>query len=566
MGSNKLLFKDIEVVSLEEGSHIPTALYYTSETEFLYGVEAASASSEVHDLNMEFKMALGNLVENKKNRTQHRTNASGVYKDAQELTRDFLGGIINEAINIVPSEKSNTTVLMAEPIAIEGDLVKRGWLTRYRKYIGEVLDDHGFGDVQFLSEPFAVYQYYRYGIQHHSLRDARTYDALVLDFGAGTLDTCVINTTKDGQISGGGRNSRPLGASAARVGGYFINEELAIETYLRYYKAHDPSNRQQFIDYLKTYRNRRSGKITGRVDDSRETFIENMNNVIYNIENAKIALSSQITDWSLDADLRIRVPIRLLDKPWSKENDTFQTYVTASDLKRIFIDKIWKRYVKQTILDTVQRSRKALEGRQIDIVLLSGGTCNLKWLPELINDELRRDIEYAQILTLPDYREVVAKGLAIECARQFYTDSNEGDFAETSYNALNLLLDSKDEGAFDVKPFIAQNSQLDSISDKPGTLIPSATKISNLTDKNLRWKVKLNSRPNTRLDYLFLKSSLDPSETKSWLNVQELFIDTPREFREGGWDSYTTIDLKIKKKIGVSLHTQHLSIRRKTIT
>jgi hypothetical protein len=34
-------------------------------------------------------------------------------------------------------------------------------------------------------------------------------NALVIDFGGGTCDVCIIQTTKEGDISGGGQNKRP---------------------------------------------------------------------------------------------------------------------------------------------------------------------------------------------------------------------------------------------------------------------------------------------------------------------------------------------------------------------
>jgi len=63
----------------------------------------------------------------------------------------------------------------------------------------------------------------------------------------------------------------------------------------------------------------------------------------------------------------------------------------------------------------------------------------------------------------------------------------------------------------------------------------------------LQWKVNLNSRPTNRIDYRFLKSSLDYEDTTKWLNVQEHHIDTPQEFKEGGWDSSTTVQIEIEK-------------------
>jgi molecular chaperone DnaK (HSP70) len=69
-----------------------------------------------------------------------------------------------------------------------------------------------------LPEPFAVYQYYRYGEKHPLVAERRRHHALVIDFGGGTFDVCVITTTKEGDISQGGRMARPLSASSNPIG------------------------------------------------------------------------------------------------------------------------------------------------------------------------------------------------------------------------------------------------------------------------------------------------------------------------------------------------------------
>ena len=52
-------------------------------------------------------------------------------------------------------------------------------------------------------------------------------NALVIDFGGGTCDVCIIETTRQGEISGGGRNMRPLAGKSLPLGGFSINREIA---------------------------------------------------------------------------------------------------------------------------------------------------------------------------------------------------------------------------------------------------------------------------------------------------------------------------------------------------
>jgi molecular chaperone DnaK (HSP70) len=552
MSSQQFLFNDIEVVALEDGRHIPTALYY-SRDDYKYGIAAVNEAQGVDDLNLGFKMELGSMSDKPENRKKFRTAAAGRFIDAQDLTKDFMQGIVTEAVKKMPPAQDNTTIVMAEPIAIDGDVINRKttqdrWLKKYRKYIRTVMADIGYDDVQFLPEPFAVYQYYRYGYSHPSLLDKKEYNALVIDFGAGTLDTCIINTTKEGDISGGGRNSVPLAAAAEKVGGYYINEQLAIRTYLNYYKKHNSSHEQRFKDYLSTYRSRKRGEIDKIPDPKKKRLYDNLRDFVYSIEDQKIALSKQITDWRPDAELTDRAPVTIKIEPWAEDSEIAQTYVYASDLKSIFINDVWRGKVKPTIERTLERGEDELKGKPVDLILLSGGTCNLKWLSQLIRNEIKNHdlVDYADTLTLQEYREVVAKGLAIECARQFYTDSNLGDFAETMYNKLNLLLDPEHHGKFDLNRFKPRTDDLPDVSDSPGTLLPSATNLAELTGRKLQWNVNLSSRPSNRLDYRFLKSSVDPEDASNWLNVNEQFIDTPQEFKEGGWDNSTTVQLEIE--------------------
>jgi molecular chaperone DnaK (HSP70) len=51
----------------------------------------------------------------------------------------------------------------------------------------------------------------------------------VIDFGGGTFDVCVITTTKEGDISQGGRMARPLSASSNSIGGFSVNRLIAEE-------------------------------------------------------------------------------------------------------------------------------------------------------------------------------------------------------------------------------------------------------------------------------------------------------------------------------------------------
>jgi hypothetical protein len=543
-----LLFNDIEVVKLPDGPHVPTAVRYLSSEKAKIGIPAREGALSVNELNRGFKMHLGMEGARIKYPRQYRTGVRDLYKTAREITGDFLETLLEDVQASLDNSRSNTRLIVAEPIAMQGELLEKNWLRNYRKHIRDIVEESGYEHIDFLPEPFAVYQYYRYGTHSKDLIDNQEYNVLVVDFGGGTLDTCIINTTKSGDISGGGINSRPIAAHSTPVGGYYINREIAINTYFNVFDS-DNRNRKRFIDCLRVYRRYIKGEIK-KVDSLKDyltDFIYTMEDVVYGIETEKLALSSQIFDWSTEADLSsVRVPVSLPRLPWEPSEGYIETWVHANDLRDVFINKVWSNHVRPSIESTVERGKQDLSGQQIDVVLLSGGTCNLKWLKILIERDLREQIDYASILTLSNYRDVVAQGLAIECARQFYTESSKGDFADTTYNSVCLLLDPRRNGeSFNVQSFTSVTEGLEDVSDKPGTLIPPATDLSGHLNKPLRWHLRFSKKPNQRLDYLFLRSTLDYTDTSAWLNVQERFLETPSDFRS--FDNRTTVELHINE-------------------
>ena len=83
--------------------------------------------------------------------------------------------------------------------------------------------------------------------KHPLVAERKKHHALVIDFGGGTFDVCVIATTKEGDIniSEGKRMARPLSASSNPIGGFFVNRVIA-EEIIR--KPLTPRNIQAKID------------------------------------------------------------------------------------------------------------------------------------------------------------------------------------------------------------------------------------------------------------------------------------------------------------------------------
>lgn len=230
MGQKEFFINTIELVDVHGGTNVPTSLLYRSGKQPCIGAEALSLTRDRDEVNEDFKVDIGNQKPGSASVRRFRCG-DGVERSAAELTADFLHETLIHVSRWLEQReiKKGTNILIAEPLAMQEDLVTEGWLANYRTNIRRILQGKGFENVDFLPEPFAVYQYYRYGEKHPLVAERRKHHALVVDFGGGTFDVCVITTTKEGDISQGGRMARPLSASSNPIGGFFVNRVIAEE-------------------------------------------------------------------------------------------------------------------------------------------------------------------------------------------------------------------------------------------------------------------------------------------------------------------------------------------------
>jgi hypothetical protein len=199
--------------------------------------------------------------------------------------------------------------------------------------------------------------------------------------------------------------------------------------------------------------------------------------------------------------------------------------VTAEALRQLFVEDIWKR-LRSCVRSALDHARKALDGRPIDIVLLSGGSANLRWLEVLLKAEFKDDLSGATALSLTEsYQEVVAKGLAIECARRGYSENSE--FSDVTYNPLFLVLDPDTKG-LQVKNFRLTRCP-DGVEEptEPGELMPSAEPLEIDEEQELEWRVRLDRPPKHHLDYYFTRGSTDPDVLEDRYNVVQTRIGAP---------------------------------------
>ena len=121
---------------------------------------------------------------------------------------------------------------------------------------------------------------------------------------------------------------------------------------------------------------------------------------------------------------------------------------------------------------------------------------------KLLLREFGDQFSHDRILNLDDFQEVVAKGLAIECARRFYSD--DGDFGSVTYNPLFIAL-HPDGSKIPLVRF--RSNDFGNVKDEPGMLIPVGTKMKDYVGKKLRWKFSMPHPPKRHLDYYFFRAS-----------------------------------------------------------
>jgi len=528
MAQKDFFINSIELVQVHGAANIPTVVHYRKGQKTAIGSDALSRIDERNELNEDFKVDLGNVNPAAATKLKKFDTFDGAARSALEITADFLSILLEDVTRWLGNRElqRGAALLVAEPLAMQEDLVSLEWLSNYRNALRRILSGKGFENIAFLPEPFAVYQYYRHGLKHPVVADRRKHNALVLDFGGGTFDVCLIETTKDGDISQSGRQARPIAASSNPVGGFYVNRSIA-EDLVR--KTLAPKNigakLGKAFDLYSRWR--RDGEELTSFSPEFQNFIRQFHKLTYRVEDLKIALCRSVRDWSLDAPLAISVPISVPSDPFSPEAGTVNVQYSASEFRTLFIRKVWDERLKQLIGLTFKRGKEELSGAPVTVVLLSGGSANIKWITELLNRDFGSYLASAEILQLKDFQEVVSKGLAVECARRYYTERSEGDFSSITYNRLCLVLDPDGSGRA-VKKYQAKTDGLPQ-PDAPGVLLPSASVLTQFSGRPMRWRVHLDSAPRQYLDYYFLRSSFNPDDITNLQNIEEQRVHTPKD-------------------------------------
>lgn len=536
---NKRLFiQTIQSVPLWGQVSVPTAVHYDDKSSVSAGHEAESVAKDTLDVNRDFKVDLGRLKPTSSSQ-QTFPCADGKHRSAGAMTKDFLLLTLRQAEKYLAESGISqvTRLLVAEPLNMHA-AENSEWLQHYRANMRALLEGTTYKgaeriqltEIDFLPEPFAAFQYYRYGVRSPAVTAFQKYCALVLDFGGGTFDVCVVETTQEGDISQSGRSSKPYGASSVPIGGFFVNRTIVEYLLKKYVIPSAPEEQKRFARALTKYYNYRQNQENYEdLAPEIRCFANNFQRAVFEIETAKLKLCRQIRDWDLSVPLTATQQVLIPDNMFSEDMGGKLVIFSATEFRELFENGIWVKSLYPTIRQALDNARQSLRGQPVNVVLLSGGSANIGWLEKLLCRDFEADLNSADIVPLDDYQEVVSKGLAVECARRFFTEGGKGDFESVAYNPLWLLMDIGETGVRG-RRFQRLDELLPDCSLQPGLLLDAATPLQTLIEKPLNWKVKNTGSKPKEVRYYFLRSS-NPS-AESTAPVEVVGIDQRLNFEE----------------------------------
>lgn len=538
-----LWIDSLMLTEVEESNYIPTKLCYLDNQEApYYGESAEKQVNEGRIINYNFKVKLGDLVPGGTNRATFETE-SGKEVSAYELTKNFFDGVLHSIETKVGHDEKTgkfpIKIMVAEPLAFQVEGHAKNWIKNYRENIKRILSRYEI--VEFLPEPFAVYQFYRYGLRIPQLMDHTKHIALIIDFGGGTFDACVIESTNKGDISLTGKHSKPLASASSPVGGFYINEVLAEYLIKRNLEGAD---RKKADAVLKTYKRVQKGELPlSDLNAEKQNFIQSFEKLKSNAEKYKIELSDSITNWQVndDKDDYKKIKVLLPDNPFSQGNWSEHDF-RSHEFKKVFKFEVWGKLSK-IIRKVLDIAKNELKGKNITTTLISGGSSNIRWLSDLLMSEFKEELSSAKPLPLStSFQEIVAKGLAIECARRNY--ESESEFVSVTYNPVKLILNPDNKGD-EEKKYLSIENKIDMLNAKNGDLLPSAQSLANFIDEPIQWKVKLSHPPKNQLKYFFVRpDSSEEEEEYNCYNVENNVVYTTDS---KSFDSQIRVELTISE-------------------
>jgi hypothetical protein len=367
-----------------------------------------------------------------------------------------------------------------------------------------ILTDMGYADTQFFPEPFAVFQYYRH-VEELIPQSNRPLAVLVVDFGGGTLDSCVIETTSEGNLSRGGTTSLPLGIQSCIGAGKEIDMRLlkcAIS------KVADTQLRHESVE----------ARITNRPW------------VLLAVEQMKITLAARMQMSRLDEDCAHLTETFILPIGSYHPDKPVHLSLSGEDLKRVITD-LWRdkhgpgAAIVATINDAkIRKGEVCLQ--QLDKIIVAGGSSRLPFLRELLIKSISGQISFRpeDVLLGSTSEQAVALGIAVEAAQdRAKSKRTHHAIGPCVFNELYLVTAPRRREQ-PVLPKIRFTDGRRTMEQPLGTLLSGPMQVDEFA---IEYKVDLPFRPHASLLYWFCeKPDLEAPEGNR-LNVGQDVLHLP---------------------------------------
>ncbi len=336
----------------KSGGHlIPSLAYVRPEpSEGLHvvvGTDAVSAA-ERHPIR-KAEVVYGNLkslfksdliLDEKDPRWQYKFDRNLGFGEATafSVSKEFIQGVLRNLNGFdLPEAKKSVQFYLGKP-AYDSLAAER----RYEKRLKRIFAELGFEKPPILVyEPYAVYYFCRFLLEKPFVRESspRASRVLVVDHGGGTINSCVVEIDREGEI----KTARPKGAQARAGGGSLVDQ----------YLLRKKIREAQF-----------SEEVRAKILDKERLIFPRRHECLMEIEKAKIALTE--SGASVSTSMQLRLGLQAAPDPW-------HITLTAGEIEEAF-SYVWNQHCKTCISATLGTD----DANKIDYVILAGGSCRLR--------------------------------------------------------------------------------------------------------------------------------------------------------------------------------------------
>lgn len=376
------------------------------------------------------------------------------------------------------------------------------WQSNYRRHVRQVLGELAYGEPLFFPEPFAVFQYYRHW-ENVIPKSNQPLTVLIVDFGGGTFDCCIVETTADGNLARGGATSIPLGVQSVEGAGKELDRKLME---LGIGKVSDARLKQEPI----------------------ESRLSSRPWILLFAEEIKISLSQQMQGCRLEEDCNQFLATSRIPAGFYHPEVQFDLALTGEDLKKAINElwfKSWGRAILKT-LDEVKYGRRGVQLEHLDRVILAGGSSALPFLTQLVAKTLAGQVAFKakDIVVGAHLEKAVAYGLAFEAREQRKRSlRTHHSIGPCVFNRLFLYAARRRSEVFE-RPYISRVEKTKQIHCEPGVLLDGPMRIGEFASE---YTIKLPFLPKESLFFWFCDKEDSSNPEADRLNLRQDVLRLP---------------------------------------